>query len=90
MQIVKYPHPTLRHKCKPLCRVDGRLKSAIREMFDLMYANNGIGLAANQVDLPYRLFVMNVQSDPQAPEEEHVFINPVITSRKGRAEDRDF
>ncbi len=89
MKIVKYPHPTLRHKSKPLCRVNGELKKTIREMFDLMYAQNGIGLAANQVDLPYRLFVMNVQGDPGAPEEEHVFINPVITSRKGRAEDRE-
>ena len=89
MEIVKYPHPTLRHKSKPLCRVDGEIKKAIGEMLDLMYADEGIGLAANQVDLPYRLFVMNVHSDPAAREEEHVFINPVITSRKGRAEDRE-
>jgi peptide deformylase len=89
VQIVKYPHPTLRHKSKPLSRVNGELKKAIREMFDLMYAQKGVGLAANQVDLPYRLFVINVQGDPGAPEEELVFINPVITSRKGRAEDRE-
>ena len=89
MEIVKYPHPTLRHKSKPLCRVDGEIKKAIGEMLDLMYADEGIGLAANQVDLPYRLFVMNVHSDPGAREEEHVFINPVITNRKGGAEDRE-
>ena len=58
----------------------------VREMFDLMYEANGIGLAANQVDLPYRLFVINLKSDPDAKEEEHVFLNPVITSRKGNAE----
>ena len=89
MQIVKYPHPTLRHKCKPLCRVGSEIKKAIGEMLDLMYADEGIGLAASQVDLPYRLFVMNVRCDPKAREEEHVFINPVITSRKGSAEDRE-
>ena len=89
MEIVKYPHPTLRHKSKPLCRVDGEVKKAIGEMLDLMYADEGIGLAANQVDLPYRLFVMNVQGDPEAKEEELAFINPVITSRKGTAEDRE-
>ena len=33
-------------------------------MFDLMYEAKGIGLAANQVDLPYRLFVLNLDSDP--------------------------
>lgn len=89
MKIVKYPHPTLRHKSRPLCRVDSELKKAIGEMLDLMYANEGIGLAANQVGLPYRVFVMNIQGDPEAKEEEHVFINPVITSRKGGAEDRE-
>lgn len=89
MEVVKYPHPTLRHTSKPLCRVDGRIKKAIREMFDLMYTNNGIGLAANQVDLPYRMFVMNVKGNPEEGEEEHVFINPVITSRKGSAEDSE-
>ncbi len=58
----------------------------VREMFDLMYEANGIGLAANQVDLPYRLFVLNLKSDPDAREEERVFLNPVLTSRKGTAE----
>ncbi len=86
MQIVQYPHPTLRHVSKPLKRVDAELHRLIREMFELMYEAKGIGLAANQVDLPYRLFVLNLESDPQARDLEHVFINPVLTSRKGMAE----
>ena len=57
MQIVKYPHPTLRRKSKDLRRVDAELRKIVREMFELMYASKGIGLSANQVDLPYRLFV---------------------------------
>lgn len=89
MRIIKYPHPTLRYKAKPLRRVDWTLKGMIREMFDLMYEQEGIGLAANQVDLPYRFFIMNLRSDPAATDEEHVFINPVITQRKGSAEDRE-
>ena len=89
VQVVKYPHPTLRHESKPLRRVDDQLRKMIRQMFDLMYRQNGIGLAANQVDLPYRMFVMNVRADPAAIDEEHVFINPVITHRKGSAEDRE-
>ncbi|MFO0898818.1 MAG: peptide deformylase [Pirellulales bacterium] len=86
MQIIHYPHPTLRHISKPLKRVDAELHKMVREMFDLMYQAKGVGLAANQVDLPYRLFVANLQSDPQARDEEHVFINPVIRGRKGMAE----
>ena len=86
MQIVKYPHAALRHKSKPLRKVDGELKQMVARMLELMYEGNGIGLAANQVDLPYRMFVMNLRSDPALKEEEHVFINPVITRRKGTAE----
>ena len=86
MRIVQYPHPTLRHVSKPLVRVDQELRAIAREMLNLMYEANGVGLAANQVDLPYRLFVLNLQSDPEAKEEEHVFLNPVLTGRKGMTE----
>jgi len=89
VQIIKYPHPTLRHVSKPLSRVDGGLKKMVREMFELMYEHDGIGLAANQVDLPYRMLVINVSADPDVQEEEHVLINPVITARKGSAEGRE-
>ena len=86
MRIIKYPHPTLRHQSKPLRRVDSEVKQMIHDMLDLMYAGRGIGLAANQVDLPYRMFVMNLDSDSRAEDQEHVFINPVITRRNGTAE----
>lgn len=85
MQIITYPHPTLRHVSKPIRRVDADLKKLVREMFDLMYAAKGIGLAANQVDLPVRLFLMNLAAKPGEGEEQ-VFINPVISSPKGSEE----
>ena len=86
MQIIKYPHPTLRHKSKPLRKVDAELRQIIREMFERMYEDRGIGLAANQVDLPYRMVVINIQGDPAAKEGEVVLINPVITKQSGTAE----
>ena len=86
MRIIKYPHPTLRRRSKPLLRVDTEVKRMIDEMLDLMYAGRGIGLAANQVDLPYRMFVMNLDSESRAEDQQHVFINPVITRRNGTAE----
>lgn len=89
MQIVKYPHPTLRHKSRPLRRVDRELKRMVGEMFDLMYQEQGIGLSANQVDLPYRLFILNVSADPLLKDEERVFVNPVITRSRGMVEDRE-
>jgi peptide deformylase len=85
LRIVKYPHPALRYKSKQLRRVDGELKKIVREMFDLMYQQKGIGLAANQVDLPYRFFILNLEGDP-AKGEEYAFINPVISRRHGSAE----
>jgi peptide deformylase len=66
--------------------VDAEIRRIIREMLDLMYAQNGIGLSANQVDLPYRLFVVNPSGEASSPEQEHVFINPVILRQTGTAE----
>ncbi|MFZ5829297.1 MAG: peptide deformylase [Planctomycetota bacterium] len=86
MRIVKYPHPALRHKSKPLRRVDGEVRTMVAAMFDLMYTHVGIGLAANQVDLPYRLFVLNISGDSREKGQEMVFINPAIISRSGMAE----
>ena len=85
LRIVKYPHPALRHKSKQLVQVDGELKRMIRGMFDLMYEHKGIGLSANQVNLPYRLFILNLDSDPSSAP-ELVFLNPEILRRSGRAE----
>ena len=91
MRVVNYPHPTLRRPSKPLKRVDADLHRLVREMFELMYSkeHRGVGLAANQVDLPYRLFVVNLSSDPVLRDEEHVFINPVISHPKGSAEQEE-
>jgi peptide deformylase len=89
VRIVKYPHPTLRHKSKPLRKVDRELITIVRQMFDLMYENRGVGLAANQVDLPYRLFIINPEGQESARDDELVFINPVITHRKGMAEQEE-
>ena len=50
-----------------------------------MYEAKGVGLAANQVDLPIRLFVANPTADPEEGE-ELVFINPVISRPKGSEE----
>lgn len=85
LQIVPYPHPTLRHKSKPVRRVDAELARMVREMFALMYSHNGIGLAANQVDLPLRLFIVNLSGKPDEGE-EFVFINPVLSKPKGNDE----
>lgn len=86
LEILHYPHPALRHKSRPLQRVDAELLRMVREMFDLMYEARGIGLAANQVGLPYRVFVANLTADPRQKEQEQVFLNPVLRKPKGLSE----
>jgi peptide deformylase len=76
----------LRHKSRPLKRVDVELRKAIAEMVELMYEYRGIGLAANQVDLPYRVFILNVTGDAAAKDQEHVLINPTILKQSGNVE----
>ena len=88
MEIVTYPHPTLRHQSKPIKRVDAQLREIVREMFALMYEARGVGLAANQVDLPFRLFIVNLEADPEKGE-ELVFINPVVSMPKGTDENEE-
>jgi peptide deformylase len=85
MQIVPYPHPALRWKSRDITRIDDTLRNVVARMFELMYESKGIGLAANQVGLPLRLFVVNVSGDPEKKDEEVVFINPVIRNRSGNA-----
>ncbi|MGL6194617.1 MAG: peptide deformylase [Thermoguttaceae bacterium] len=87
--IVKYPHPILRHKCKPIQKIDAKLKSIVDEMFEIMYSTEGIGLAANQIGLPYQLFIMNASGDREKTDEEYVFVNPIILKKKGREEDNE-
>ena len=83
MQIVLFPHPALRFPSVDVQRIDDALRATIQRMFDLMYESKGVGLAANQVGLPFRFFIVNPSGDPEKKDEEQVFINPVISSRRG-------
>ena len=89
LQIIQYPHPTLRHPSRSLKRVDAELRKIIDEMWELMYEHEGVGLAANQVDLPYRLFIVNPTGDRASKETEQVLINPVLSSGRGQEEDEE-
>ncbi len=85
LQLITYPHPTLRHLSKPIVRVDAQLKELVEQMFEIMYQARGVGLAANQVNLPIRLFIANPSGNKEEGP-ELVFINPVINNAKGAVE----
>lgn len=89
LEIVLHPHPALRWKSREVTKIDAELRQMVEQMFDLMYASRGIGLAANQVALPYRLFVINPTGDREDKAQEMVFINPQITRRNGSEEDEE-
>jgi peptide deformylase len=80
--ILEYPDPRLRKKAVPVTVVDDEVSRLVDEMFDLMYASNGIGLAATQVNVHQRLLVLDVS---EARNEPRVLINPEILSASGRA-----
>jgi peptide deformylase len=84
LELVEYPHPALARKAKPLARIDDDVRDAVTQMFDIMYEAQGVGLAANQVALPYRLFIVNVTGQRGAGE-ELVFLNPALSRPRGTA-----
>ena len=82
LSVIQYPHPTLRFESKPVRRVDKQLRDFAAQMLDLMYEHEGVGLAANQVNLPIRMFVLNA-TGKRGEGEEMVLINPELQLPKG-------
>src|SRR5438045_2366891 len=86
MKIVHYPHPALRFPARPVTVIDNEIRKVVAQLLDLMYENRGLGLAAPQVALPYQIFVWHPEGDPEKRDLERVFINPVLSERKGTQE----
>ena len=83
LKILEYPHKSLRTATEPVIVFDENLKHQIKEMFALMYQEDGVGLAATQVGLPLRLFVSDCSRDQSQP---ICFINPEIIRQEGIAD----
>ena len=58
LEILKFPHKALLTECKPVTIFDDHLRTLLDDMWETMKAAGGVGLAANQVGLPHRMFVM--------------------------------
>lgn len=80
MTVLKYPDERLRKVAQPIEKVDDSIRSVIDDMFETMYEEQGVGLAATQVDVHRRLFVADCSEDQNEP---LVFINPEITEAEG-------
>ena len=83
LEIVKYPDPVLSRPAEPVTEFDAELRKFVGDMFESMYAGQGIGLAAPQVGVSKRLLVIDL-SVGKEPKDKLVLINPEIISSDGR------
>ncbi len=82
-EVVKWPDPVLAKRGETVTVFDAKLKKLVEEMFDSMYAAQGIGLAAPQIAISQRITVIDV-SFKKNPEEKIVLINPEIVEMRGK------
>jgi peptide deformylase len=78
LSILRYPDPRLHTVAKPVAAVDERIRQLVDDMLETMYAADGVGLAATQVDVHERVLVMDTS---EARDEPRVLINPELVFR---------
>ena len=78
LNILRYPDPRLHTVARPVDQVDARIRRLIDDMLETMYAAEGVGLAATQVDVHERVIVMDTS---EGRDEPRVLINPEIVAR---------
>jgi len=80
--ILKYPDPRLREVAKPVSEVTPEIQTLIDDMAETMYAANGCGLAATQLGVNHRIFVLDCAGEDE-PSDFRVFVNPEIIGTTG-------
>lgn len=68
LDIITAPDPRLKVKCKPVAHVDARVRRLMDDMLESMYAAPGIGLAAPQVGVPWRVLVIDIAGEGAEPQ----------------------
>lgn len=81
-EILHYPDPRLREVAKPVEAVTDEIRGLIEDMAETMYDAPGVGLAAPQLGVSLRIFVIDIAAEDE-PSELRVFINPEIFERDG-------
>src|SRR5437660_8869791 len=82
LKLVTWPNPILEAPADPVTKFNGDLKKLVDNMFETMYSAPGVGLAAVQVGVPKRLFVMDC-SGGKDPAQRIVMINPEVVAQEG-------
>ena len=81
-KVVKYGVPSLREKSKEVHKISKKIQILVDDLYDTLYATNGVGLAAPQIGENYRIFVIDVGTDPKTMN-PITFINPKIIKKEG-------
>ena len=81
-KVLHYGTPSLREPSKEVHKVSRKITDLVQDLFDTMYAQNGVGLAAPQIGVNLRVFVIDA-STKEEPLEPMVFINPKIIKKSG-------
>ncbi|MBL9076359.1 MAG: peptide deformylase [Planctomycetes bacterium] len=84
MEVLVYPDPVLRRGGKTVTVFDPELRATAARMMEAMYAEGGVGLAAPQVGIEWKLLVLNPSGSADERSGERVLCNPKITRKKGR------
>ncbi len=82
LPILTYPNPILKSVAEPVAEVTKEIKQLAEDMAETMYAAPGVGLAANQVGVLKRIFVIDIADEDEASDLK-VFINPEIIEMDG-------
>jgi len=82
LKVVFHPHPVLAKVAEPVTQFDEELKKLVQDMYETMYEENGIGLAAPQVAIAKRIAVIDISEERNQP---FVIINPEIIEKEGQA-----
>lgn len=84
LHILRYPDPRLHTVAKPVAEVDARIRKLVDDMLETMYAADGVGLAATQVDVHERVVVIDTSQERDTP---RVLINPELVKVSERMVD---
>lgn len=82
LEILNYPDPRLREVGQPVEEITDKTRTFVESMAETMYVSEGCGLAATQVGIAQRIFVIDIAGEDE-PSALKVFINPQITSSEG-------
>jgi len=88
LKLILYPDPILKRRAAPVATIDDEVRGRVREMFEILYREKGVGLAAPQVGWSVRLFIANPTGEPNA-EGERVYINPRILAAEGEIREEE-